>query len=472
MNAFSKNTEQMNDNSDISSGQGRLAWRFWITLVVAVVCLACLISWLCLHDRLPSRIQFATAERGGLYFRIAESLEPHLAERTGRDVDVLITRGTMDNVSRLISKEAHLAILQSGASEASPHVRALTPLYREPVHVIVRRSSGIRSIEGLRGRRIALGRQGSGMRRSALRVLGHYRISEDSIRSTEHYFADLLKDPNLEGAIVTTGILNPDLGRVLGSGLFELLPILDADAISILYPYFTPFEIPRGLFAENPTLPSEPVRTVATTSYIATHPNTCDMLVGAVLAALHDSSVREEIPTLLTKQEAKEWSLVPWHPEAVVYFEPYKGLRHIGMLVDKLAATKELLVGLLAAICLLWNLRRWRQGRETRKQLKAQRERLDKLLAETTCVERAQMDVEDVEQLNKYLDDVTLIKLSALEELQHESLRGDRLFLIFLTQCANVIRKIQSKIDIYSREQALPGGTKTRTDDPSGQEKA
>ena len=460
----------MNDNSDISKGQGRLIWRFWITLAVAVVCLACLVSWMCLRDQFPSSIEFATAEPGGLYYRIGELLEPHLAEQTRRDVNVLDTEGTMDNVALLISKEAHLAILQGGAPEASPHIRALTPLYREPVHVVVRRGSGIRSVKDLRGRRIALGKQDSGMRRSALCVLGHYEISEDVIHSTEHYFTDLLEDPNLEGAIVTTGILNPDLRRVLRSGLFELLPILDADAITILYPYFTPFEIPRGLFDENPTLPLEPVRTVATTSYIAAHAETSHMLVGAVLAALYDSSACKEIPTLLTKQEATDWSLVPRHPGAVVYFEPYKGLRYIGMLLEKLADTKELLVGLIAAICLLWNVRRWRRDHEAREQLEAQRERLDKLLAETAGVERAQMDVEDIEQLNKYLDDVTLIKLRALEELQHESLRGDRLFLIFLTQCANVIRKIQSKIDIYSREQAPARGTKAETERPSGQE--
>lgn len=464
-----RNMASMSDSSKTSTGRGRLVWRFLMTLVVAVICLACLVSWLCLRDRYPSSIEFATADSGGLYFRIGECLEPHLAERTGRDVHVLDTEGTRDNVSQLISRKTHLAILQSGASEASPHIRALTPLYREPVHVIVRRDSGIHSVQDLRGRRIALGTRGSGMRRSALCVLGHYRISEDSVRSTEHYFKALLEDPNLDGAIVTTGILNPDLRHVLGSGLFELLPILDADAITILYPHFTPFEIPRGLFAENPTLPLEPVRTVATTSYIAAHAETSDMLVGAVLAALYDSSAREEIPTLLTKQEAMAWSLVPRHSGAVVYFEPYKGLRRIGMLLEKLAATKELLVGLLAAVYLLFNLRRWRRDHETEAQLAVQRERLDKLLAETARLERAQMDVEDLEQLDKFLDDVTLIKLRALEELQHESLRGDRLFLIFLTQCANVIRKIQSKIDIYSREQMLGGGTKEETRNPPGQ---
>ena len=62
-------------------------------------------------------------------------------------------------------------------------------------------------------------------------------------------------------------------------------------------------------------------------------------------------------------------------------------------------------------------------------------------------IERSQMDETNRERLERHLDDVTLIKLEALEELSHEDLRGDRTFLIFLTQCANLIAKLQVKIE-------------------------
>jgi len=52
------------------------------------------------------------------------------------------------------------------------------------------------------------------------------------------------------------------------------------------------------------------------------------------------------------------------------------------------------------------------------------------------------------------LDKVTRIKLQALDELTHEALRGDRIFLIFLTQCANLITKIQAKITQLNIEEA------------------
>jgi ABC-2 type transport system permease protein len=41
---------------------------------------------------------------------------------------------------------------------------------------------------------------------------------------------------------------------------------------------------------------------------------------------------------------------------------------------------------------------------------------------------------------------VTRIKLEALDSLTHESLRGDRMFLIFLQQCESLSRKIQERV--------------------------
>ena len=47
-------------------------------------------------------------------------------------------------------------------------------------------------------------------------------------------------------------------------------------------------------------------------------------------------------------------------------------------------------------------------------------------------------------------------KLRAIEELTHEDLRADTSFSIFLQQCANLTRKIQSKIAYVARGQAYP----------------
>ena len=59
----------------------------------------------------------------------------------------------------------------------------------------------------------------------------------------------------------------------------------------------------------------------------------------------------------------------------------------------------------------------------------------------------------DPARLNKFLDEITEIKLKALEQLTDETLRGDRVFSIFLMQCANLINKLQFKPLIQAEAQ-------------------
>jgi hypothetical protein len=79
--------------------------------------------------------------------------------------------------------------------------------------------------------------------------------------------------------------------------------------------------------------------------------------------------------------------------------------------------------------------------------IQREKDRLDELLIDTLRIEENQVGVSDPEKLAEMLNEVTRIKLKALRQLTHEDLRGDRVFLIFLTQCANLIGKIQAKMN-------------------------
>ena len=152
---------------------------------------------------------------------------------------------------------------------------------------------------------------------------------------------------------------------------------------------------------------------------------------------------------LISAREEREWDLLPLHPAARDYHDPYGGLGTLTSILEGLAGIKEILFAVGAGLCLVWQRRRRIEAERNLRHLNTQRERLDKLLDETVRIEREQMDCTDLARLEKYLDDVAILKLRALEELSHEDLRSDRLFLIFLTQCANLIRKIQGKLVQY-----------------------
>ncbi|MBT7534789.1 MAG: hypothetical protein HN610_04435, partial [Verrucomicrobia bacterium] len=96
---------------------------------------------------------------------------------------------------------------------------------------------------------------------------------------------------------------------------------------------------------------------------------------------------------------------------------------------------------------LLWDRWRRQHEKEVTARLSKDKEKLDILLAQTVDIERKYPDSHSLETLQGMLHRIMQIKIQALEELTHESLRGDRVFLIFMTQCSSLINSLQAKIN-------------------------
>jgi hypothetical protein len=203
-------------------------------------------------------------------------------------------------------------------------------------------------------------------------------------------------------------------------------------------------------------VPDADLATIATTSVLAARRDAPARLVQAALDAVYEHDLRRVLPTLIGRDVAATWTELPRHPAAADYFDPYAGLGLLANFMESLAALKELLFALGAAAYLGWNRYRRREEEQRAIVVRREKERLDALLDETIRVEREQMESDSPSALRGYLDVVTGIKLQALEELTHEDLRGDVRFAIFLQQCANLIRKIQAKLDVVLREGGYP----------------
>ncbi|MBC8350805.1 MAG: TAXI family TRAP transporter solute-binding subunit [Planctomycetes bacterium] len=417
----------------------------WLTWSMLVVLILSVTIWFAGRETLPRKIVIATGEKGGLYYALGAELQTSLRKRLGRMPDVLTTAGSVKNVELLNHEEAHLAIVQGGAV-AMDEVTVITPLYPELVLVIVRKDHDMESMADLLGRNVALGREGSGMRASAINLLARFEIDPDEFGQNDLYFKQLLDTPELDAAIVTTGIENQDVNEVLATNEFQLLPILDATAIEMRDPYFRRMEIPTGLFSERPAVPERPTPTLATTAYLVARADAHRTLVDAALTAIHEEDLRLQVPTLIPRHEAARWVSTRLHSQAQRYFHPSDDLGFMANVMETLAAGKELLFALGAGVYLLWHRLRRLRDKENQEAISRQKDYLDRFLEETLQIETAQMNTTDVAKLEAFLDDVTRIKLKALHEFTEEELRGDRSFSIFLTQCANLISKIQLKI--------------------------
>jgi TRAP transporter TAXI family solute receptor len=416
-----------------------MAW-----IMVAVFALSVTI-WYVTLEKTPTRLKLITGESGGLYYQVGDLLQGIWSEQTGAKLEVLTSSGTIANQKALLSHEADIAILQGGAVSLEG-LSIIAPLYPELVHVIVRKESDIRTISDLENRQIVIGPQHSGMQESAMDILRYHGIEEDQFEARTSYFMDMETDPNIEAAIVTAGMMHPDLKQLLNTGKFRLIPIEYAEAIAMQSPFFIQMIIPKALYGFG-TVPTDvDCVTVATTSLLVARDDIHPVVTDHLLKCLFEYTLWMHLPTLHSMEEIRDWSRLRLHPRARQYFHPSDRVGYMANIMETLAAFKELAFALFAGLYLLWDQWKRIKEKDVERRMLFEKDKLDALLTKTLSIERSQMESNNIVELRAMLDKVTRIKLKALDELTHESLRGDRIFLIFLTQCANLINKIQAKI--------------------------
>jgi hypothetical protein len=122
----------------------------------------------------PKTIHFAGGPEGSGYRNQAEKYQKILA-RDGVRIEIVPTRGALDNLDKLADPKAKVdvAFVQGGLAEGRdlPHLVSLGSVYPQPLMVYCRAPEPVEMLSQLKGKRIAVGPEGSGTRVLALKLL-------------------------------------------------------------------------------------------------------------------------------------------------------------------------------------------------------------------------------------------------------------------------------------------------------------
>ena len=122
----------------------------------------------------PSTIHFVSGPDGSGYRSQAEKYQKILA-RDGVKVEILPSRGALDNLDRLADPKAKVDVgfVQGGLAEGRelPHLLSLGSVYPQPLMVYCRHPEPVELLSQLKGKRLAVGPEGSGTRVLALKLL-------------------------------------------------------------------------------------------------------------------------------------------------------------------------------------------------------------------------------------------------------------------------------------------------------------
>ncbi len=420
--------------------QSKFKWLMVSILVVSIL------VFYATRDVIPDKLILSTGQPGGFYHQVGTELKHAWEKQTQQQLELLTSSGSQENFTALKESKADFALIQGGVVDLDG-LNIIAPLSTDLIHVIVRKESSIRAISDLKGKSILIGMSGSGMAASALKMLHFHGLDEVNTNLKNAYFTGLDGNQNMDAAIVTAGILNSDLVELLESGNYRIIPIEYAQAFCEKNAFFSPTVIHKGLYRMGDSLLSHDIPTVATTALLVGREELSHEVVDQILLASFEKASYVQSPVMLNIEEVRQQQDLKLHPRAMQYFHPADQIGYMANVMESLAALKELAVAFVAGLYLLWDRWRRQHEKEIAARLSEDKEKLDALLAQTVEIERKYSETNTLESLQGMLRRIMQIKIQALEELTHESLRGDRVFLIFMTQCSSLINSLEAKIN-------------------------
>ncbi|BAJ31144.1 MULTISPECIES: TAXI family TRAP transporter solute-binding subunit [Kitasatospora] len=131
------------------------------------------------------RVAFATGVTGGVYDRYGVLLRDYLGQHLpGLRVQLDNSVGSMDNLERLVSGRDDFAVATADAvatfaSPDKPKLRAIARLYDDYIQLVVPAESPVRSVADLRGLRVGVGPDKSGVNLVTRRLLEAAGVDPD-----------------------------------------------------------------------------------------------------------------------------------------------------------------------------------------------------------------------------------------------------------------------------------------------------
>jgi TRAP transporter TAXI family solute receptor len=249
-----------------------------ITVAVMAVAIACA-GALVLGSMPPRRIVIATGPEGGTYYEVGKQYRDVLA-REGVDVQLIPTPGSVENLAMLLDPHANVSVaLVQGGLAGKNHVsglESLGTLFYEPLWWFHRRGLEDPGFAGLRGRKISIGREGSGTRALALELIKRAGLEQELgelLAFEPRVAAEKLIAGEIDMAFIMTSSDAPVVRQLMGDERVALSGYPRADAMTVLYPFLHKVVVPRGAADFAKDRPPDDVVLVATKASLVVQKN-------------------------------------------------------------------------------------------------------------------------------------------------------------------------------------------------------
>jgi TRAP-type uncharacterized transport system substrate-binding protein len=316
--------------------------------------------------------------KGSSFENDAEKYRAILA-RNGIDLKIVGSAGSLQNLDRLSDPHSHfdVALVQAGIAETGRKAHdtndlvSLGSMFYQPLTVFYRGRRPLSRLSQLTGKRIAIGKTGSGTRLLALALLDANGIGLNGPTQLLDLEGEAAHQALLNrqvDAIFLTGDSAPTatIRALLHTRGIRIFTFPQADAYTRHFPYLHELQIPEGTFDLGANLPAKPLTMLAPSVELIAHSDLHPALIDLLIEAAQE--VHGGAKLLQSANEFPNTSTTfPLDSEAARYYKSGKSFAYrylpftLASLVTRiLVLLVPIIIILIPGMRFLPSLYRWR----------------------------------------------------------------------------------------------------------------
>ena len=280
--------------------------------VAVSVLITCVLAYWLVDPSPPSTITLSTGQENSAYEAFGKQYAAVLS-KFGIKVRLMPSLGSEDNLQRLKNSASNvdIAFVQSGSAEREEAERkglvSLGSLFTEPVWLFFRSRRNITQLNQLRGLKINVGPEGSGVPGLFRKILSVNGVEprELTLGSLENTPATVaLLDGRIDGLVFSSAPDAPLIQMLLQTPGIRLFDFTQAEAYSRRFPFLSHVILPRGIVDLGRDLPPKNYHLIAPTATLVAradlHPALVNLFVQAA-SGIHGGAGwfhwKDEFPT-------------------------------------------------------------------------------------------------------------------------------------------------------------------------------
>ncbi|PTX64561.1 hypothetical protein C8P63_10254 [Melghirimyces profundicolus] len=285
------------------------------------------------------QLALGTGSTGGTYYPLGGAM----ANQWNKDVDGVkvtpqATGASVENMALIGKGDLDLGMAVNMTADdayngkadfkgqAVKNFGAVGVIYPEVIQIVVPKDSDIQSIKDLKGKRVAVGPQGSASVNTTRDILKAHGLSFDDIKPFYDAFGDAatkLKDGQLDASFGILGLPASSIEEITASEEVRLLGVDDGalKKMQAERPFYQPLNIPGGTYKGQ----DEDVQTVTLKAVLYASNDLGEDLVYQLTKVMYQKrdtiAQAHETGKQIDPEKALEGVTTPIHPGAKKYFE-------------------------------------------------------------------------------------------------------------------------------------------------------